>query len=582
VITTNFAGAWVGGCAPTCIYTDPNGNKTTYNLTGTTLTSIVDNLGTTVITKSGTYPNPVSFTYTSPAGSSASVIRSWKPYTIQSAWGCAGYREQSATSTYLTDRVTLPDGTYYQFGYEPSINGQTTGRIASVRLPTGGVITYSYSGVTNGIFCVDGTVPTLTRNTPDGPWKYARTHTLDQYGNVNHSVNTITDPQNNQTVVNFNAAALESERQVYNGGASGTPLEDVITCYNYFTNPPPGIPANPPPSSCTTYTAVGPPLGTAPGSPLTQITKYHSLNGGPYSIADTWLMYNEGLPIEMDAYDFGATTATRKTSIAYASIGSRIIDRPSVVKTTDANGNFISETDYTYDQDLSSLRPSGASQLSPPPSGTPRGNLTTIKSYVTSTTYLTKSFTHYDTGQVYQATDVNGAVTTFTYGTCGNSLLTNTQLPLGLTTSQTWNCSGGRVTTSTDENGKVSYTNYISDPLWRPNSEQDELGHVTSFTYTGATQVESVLSVTGSSSVDKLKTFDALGRPFLDQQRQAPGSTNFDTQTTFFDSDGRPFRSSMPCVTTAGASCASIPSVTTTFDGASRQIQTVDGGGGTR
>ena len=136
-----------------------------------------------------------------------------------------------------------------------------------------------------------------------------------------------------------------------------------------------------------------------------------------------------GLPTETDAYDFGATTPIQKTTVTYANLGN-IIDHPSTVKKTDGSNNLQSQTDYIYDQDLNSLQPSGAVQLSPPPNGTPRGNLTTQKTYKTATSFLTRAFTHYDTGQVYQSTDVNGAVTTFTYGDCGNSLLTAVQMPL--------------------------------------------------------------------------------------------------------------------------------------------------------
>ena len=59
------------------------------------------------------------------------------------------------------------------------------------------MIAYTYSGGSNGITCADGSPATLTRSTPDGIWTYARSES----GTA--STTTITDPQNNQTVVQF-------------------------------------------------------------------------------------------------------------------------------------------------------------------------------------------------------------------------------------------------------------------------------------------------------------------------------------------------------------------------------------------
>jgi RHS repeat-associated protein len=583
VITyNNAAGGWQVTCQGNCPYTltDSNGNRITYNFVGGKLSTIVDNLGTTVLTQSGGYPNATTWTYTAPSGGAATVTKSLRTYTVESAWGCPGWNEYPAKNFNLTDRITMPDGTYYQFSYETLANGHTTGRLASIRFPTGGTITYAYSGGTgNKIFCIDGTVPTLTRTTPDGRWTYARTFTTDQFGAVNHTVNTVTDPQNNQTVLNFWGNGLEGERQVYSGSATGTPLQTIITCYS--ANIPSGNAPNPPPSSCTTFTGTA----GAPGNfPLTRLTKYRSLDGGPDAVSDTWLVYDEGLPTEADEYDFGATTPTRKTSITYASFGSDMLNRPASVTVIDGSGNLQAKTTYTYDEDVNSLQPSGAAQLFPPTctSGTCRGNLTTVKTYKTASAFLTKTYTHYDTGQLYVATDVNNAHTTYTYGGCGNSLLTNVQLPLNLSRSYAPNCAGAVVTQTTDENAQPTSTSYTNPYFWRPDSTTDALGNTTTFTYTGAGKIESILPIfSGASAVDVASTRDSLGRPFIRQSRQAPGNTNFDTGTTFYDSAGRPSQTTMPCVNTADTQCPTTsPSTTTTYDGASRPIQVTDGSGG--
>ena len=372
--------------------------------------------------------------------------------------------------------------------------------------------------------------------------------------------------------MNFSYGGLEMLRQVYQGSVSTNTcsatittnclLSKTITCYNGMT----------PVSSCPTAELY------VSGAP-SEITKYTSLNGGPNSEVDT-LINPYGLVTETDEYDFGASTPTRKTSITYANIGGGVQDRPAVVKVTDGAGNKLSETDYSYDQDVSSLQSSGAPQLFPPTcsSGTCRGNLTTLTKIVSAGTSLSQTFTHYDTGQIYTASDVNNAVTTYVYGLCGNSLLSSVSEPLSLSKSFTWNCTGGVMTSSKDENGNNSYTNYANDPyFWRPDSTQDAAGNLTTLTYTGATRVESVLPiVSGSSNVDVATTVDSLGRSSLVQQRQAPGSSNFDTSYRTYDSDGRPYHSFMPCAAALGAGC-STPSTTTSYDAMGRPTQLKDG-----
>src|SRR5262249_27238200 len=126
------------------------------------------------------------------------------------------------------------DGSSYQITYEdtPGFAGSKTGRIASVTLPTGGTISYGYSGGSNGrgIFC-DGTTAGFTRQTPDGTWTYARggnplTDTI--------TTTTVADPSpaQNQTVYTFSGIHL-TEKQVYQGSSSsGTLLGQEINCYN--------------------------------------------------------------------------------------------------------------------------------------------------------------------------------------------------------------------------------------------------------------------------------------------------------------------------------------------------------------
>jgi len=229
---------------------------------------------------------------------------------------------------------------------------------------------------------------------------------------------------------------------------------------------------------------------------------------------------------------------------------------------TDGGGNLASQTTYSYDQGSVAATTGTPQHVAVTGS---RGNLTSTNAYTTGSNYLTKSFTYFDTGSVQTATDVNGAQTTYTYGVCGNSFATNVSEPLSLSRSMTWNCSGGVKTSVTDENGQVWSTGYTRDAnFWRPDSNTDPTNAATSLTYTGATQVESVLPiVTGSSASDMLGTLDNMGRSHLAQVRQTPGGQSFDTTETDFDVEGRPSRSTLAFGASAGQGSTTAPGKTT-------------------
>src|SRR5208337_212158 len=178
--------------------TDTNGNL----LDGTT-TSFTDTLNTTAVSiaGSGTPSSPTTFTYTAASGNQATVTMNYTPYTVQTDFGCSGITEYGATSQNLVSSIALPDTTTYTITYEVTPGDShnphyVTGRIASLQLPTGGTISYAYSGGSNGITCADGSTAALARTTPDGTWTYAQTQ------NGGASTTTLTDPQSNVTTYN--------------------------------------------------------------------------------------------------------------------------------------------------------------------------------------------------------------------------------------------------------------------------------------------------------------------------------------------------------------------------------------------
>lgn len=181
---------------------DANGNSITTIVSGGT-TSFVDTLGVNPalsVSGSGTPSSPNVLTYPGPSGN-VSVSVNYSSFTVATNFGCPGVSEYPATPVNLVSSISLPDGTSYSFQYD------TSGRLHSVTLPTGGTITYTYSGGNNGITCTDGSAATLTRATPDGTWTYAHSEVGTSW------TTAVTDPQNN--VTNYNFQQVSGASNVY-------------------------------------------------------------------------------------------------------------------------------------------------------------------------------------------------------------------------------------------------------------------------------------------------------------------------------------------------------------------------------
>jgi RHS repeat-associated protein len=556
-------------------YTDRNGNKVTQS--GGVFT---DTLGTTAltVTGSGTASSPYVFTYTPPSGGSASYTMKYATHAVKTNFGCNGVAEYGPINNDLVSEIDLPDGTKYTFSYEatPGFSGDVTGRLASVTLPTGGTISYSYSGGNNGINCADGSAATLTRTTPDGTWTYAHSQVSSTHWQT--KVTTPADSQNpgsvgDDTVIDFqqdsNATGttsntFETQRLAYQGSSSsGTLLRTTTICYNTNT------------TNCTT---------TAVSSPITQRNVTTILPGTANLQAQSIYKYNSsGSLIEQDDYDWGSGTIgslLKKTAITMASLGNNISAFRQSVVVTNGSGATVSQTNYNYDE-TAVVATSGTPQHGSI-SGS-RGNLTSINYYTNGSTFLTKRMSYFDTGKVQTITDVNNAQTTYTYGACGNSFLTSVSEPLSLSRSMTWNCTGGVQLTSVDENNKTTTTAYTDLYFWRPASVTDPTSAVVNLTYTGETQAEAALVFnSGSSTSDALGTLDGLGRKHIAQLRETPGGTNFDSTETDHDTFGRVSRVTLPYVAASGVTNSSAPAKFTIYDALNRVLKISDSSTGYR
>ena len=99
-----------------------------------------------MITGTGTAASRKQFTYATPTGTATSTV-TYQTYTVQTAFQCTNVTEYNLSQD-LVHTITLADGSVYQFNYEttPQHPSNVTGRLASLTLPQGGVITYQYTG----------------------------------------------------------------------------------------------------------------------------------------------------------------------------------------------------------------------------------------------------------------------------------------------------------------------------------------------------------------------------------------------------------------------------------------------------
>jgi len=466
--------------------TDTNGNQITTNSSNQFFDTL--NSSTPVLTVSGAAPSPTTFTYTAPSGGgNVSYTMKYSSYTVKTNFGCSGIAEYGPTSQNLVSEIDLPDGSKYTLTYEPTpgYSGDYTGRLASVTLPTGGTISYSYSGGNNGIVCADGSTATLTRTTPDGAWTYAHSENGAAW------TTNQTDPQGNLTVMNFQGI-YPTEAQVNQG--QSTTLQTTYTCYN-------GAAA---PCNSTSITL-----------PITQVTSLPQWANGQES--KTNATYNSyGLVTEEDDYDYGSGgpgPLLRKTTTSYASLGNGIVDRPSQVVVYNGSGTAVAQTDYNYDQ--TNPVSSGITTQHVSVSGS-RGNLTEVSQYLNTTnSWVYSSNTYFDTGMVNVAYDGKNNPTTYAYSsTYAGAYPTTITNALNQSTTYAYDANSGQVTSVTDPNNQA--TSYTYDSMMRPAGVSYPDGGQTTYSYspqyTGWNVATTRKVDVAGGSQTSYAWFDGLGR----------------------------------------------------------------------
>lgn len=546
--------------------TDPWGHSISATTTTSGSTSTVvygDTLGTTAATATLTSStNGVdTYSYTDSTGAQQSYTVHWTNYYWKTNFGCHSINgsypsdNSNSTATPFPTSVTLADGSTMTFTYEQtpgSSSAYTTGRLASLTLPSGGLITYAYSGGDSGkgLNCVDGTTATLTRTTPDGIWTYSHTPPASSGGN---STTVVTDAASNQTVLTFSGLFLVNKK-VYSGPQStGQLLLTKIISYNNNQQP-------------VTY-------------PITQQRIETHLPGKtPYSYVVSTLDSSFGNVLSRLSYDFsGALLSDEEYSYAVPCGSAEFITKEQI---KDASGNIAAETDLT----------------NPDCAGHPL-NVQSLTGFVGGTPqYLTTQY-HYQAGQVQDIYPPSGNDIYYYYNACNGLLPSSasngaTTKTANLWTYYSWDCNGGVLNSVTDANQQAT-TYAHGDPLWRLTSSTDPLVNTTTYSYGPGGTSSSASQSFGSSIVSTTTTTDSMGRPYVKQTLQGPGLGSYDTvMNAYAPANGYNY-TSLPCSSTLGSGCAYVrvcqsqcyyylpAGVYTYFDALGRTTSVQDAGGGT-
>ena len=561
---------------------DTNGNLVSKVVVSSTETDWKDTAGLTAVRVIQNGSN-TEYHYLDSAGTDRLFTLKRQLYSIKTAFACSGITDYNVSGTMaqvsLPYELDLPNGQAYLFSYEPTPNssGFYTGRLKQVTLPAGGSVQYTYPTTpNNGISCADGTVVNLARTFSDGTntatWNYVR--------NLSTLTTTVTTPQlpdtssANDTVYAFNSNGQETSRKIYpNSPGTGTPLRTVNTTW------------------------------AANGTPATHVTILE--DGTTQSEVDTTYDSN-GLLNSISEYNWGSgargglartTTLTYQTATAYTSRQMLNLVTQKVVK--DANNVTQFRQDVNYDESgyVNASCITGAAQHDDVGYGcsfATRGLPTSIIGYANAgapSGSLTQHVSYDSLGNPISITDPAGNTTSISYtDNYSDGVNRSTYaLPTTITQPVTNGISHiGRASyyyyfglpyQTTDQNGQISTFSY--DLMRRPGSVTDPTNAVVNFTY-GATSAESVLNFnSGNSTADHLSTVDGLGRTQVQQARQAPNSTSFDSVETDYDLVGRVRRVTLPYSGTSGQTSSTAPATTTTFDALGRPLVVTDAGNGT-
>lgn len=434
----------------------------------------------------GPLPSTSALTESFPSrnGSTASFTFCYATFSINETYNVTEGYWQAAVNIQMLQSVILPDGKTWIFSY--SNDGYPN--LTQITLPTGGTISYQWTNFLSAC----GSSPVGT------PWVASRTVNAND-GTGSHTWNytwtaseyKVTDPDGNDTTYIDGGAGPCTYMQYYQGSeSSGKLLKTIATNYSYYA-----------PGNSLSYLArsmniVPTEIDTTLANGLTTKKLLTYDNGFTFVNPDPWDpnstyqgMY--GKIITESDYDYGSGQAgllLRKITDSYSwqsdarYVAANLLNLKTSVTTTDGSGNRVAQTLYNYDES-GYLQPSGVTTqhiASPAPV---QGHLTTVSSWLNSSSEAISHISYFDTGNVYQETDPLGYhVATYAYSNdYAGAYPTQVTNALGQWSSSTYDFNTGLLTSTSDLNHQP--TSYTYDVMRRLTSVGYPDGGRTNYNY---------------------------------------------------------------------------------------------------
>lgn len=537
----------------------------------------------------------------------------------------------------ILQSVALPDGSQYTFTYDctPGNGGSPTactntqgyphegtsltyGTMTSVTLPSGGVISFSYTTFTDANGNLNQWLSGINYN--GGQWTY----TPALGCGTNCQTVTVARPDGSNQVYTFNVASpsapLNAQIQYYNGAVGGTPALTVAKSYAQYPVCTAARPATPmPPLSNVTVTV------PSPAGNLTSQTSF------VFDSIQESCTVTTGKLLSKSEYGFGINSPgplLRTTTFSYLddsnanyrTLGAvtgynqqpnggylvpivsavNIADRLTDEQVKNAGGSLVAETKITYDSSsltsVTGVQNHDDTNLGA--SNTVRGNPTLIQSLLNGS-FITSATASYDTtGQITQIQDANNNATSLGYGDnyftdatpatnppapytpqkSTNAFLTKITPPLIGSATLGYYYGTGKPAVSIDQNGADYYSHYI-DPMDRltntflPNANGNRGWSLLTYA-PGGTQADvysaindTSPSVSCSSCIHTRQNADTFGRPVQSTLVSDPDGPTI--IATSYDNSGRLSAVTNPYRTTSDTTYGrTIP----TYDGLGRTI----------
>jgi len=539
------------------IVTDVNGNQTLSSVDPNANLNWTDTLGQTVLNTTFSHfspsglPSETDYSRLAVDGTYQTIAKKFQVFNIKTNFGCTGISEFTSSSSGLSlvTEIDLPNSQKYLFSYEPTpgFPGYVTGRLQQVTLPTGGTITYQYNGANDGINCADGTVLGLTRTVNDGTtnsaWNYSRVP-----GGQSSGVTTVTAPQlpydtaANHWVITFDSLGRETNRQIYQGAATGTPARTINTAWA----------SNGTPASRTTI--------LEDGRTQSQVETQYDSNAASGTKSTGNL-----LVVKEHDWGNGAPGAVlRTTTLTYLPdpqyVALNIINRLKNKTIADVSGTIKYQVDIKYDEAgfVNDTCITGAPQHDDANYGcsyTTRGLPTSVITYTDAATpsgSVTKNFSYDSVGNLVKI-KVNSILqkqlnfSSATQYAFPDSIVGGPATGPQLTTSATYHLTTGQIATATDENQQVTTYTYndpghldrLTDVVRSDGTHFPVAYNDVSLTVTNSVPVQ------GTAAIQKITAMDGLGRPVTSTTEDASNAV-YSIVKTQYDPLGRPYMSSNP------------------------------------